>query len=148
MLFRKGIRMQEPVKPTVLVVDDDLPIVEVVCEVLDEVQIAAAGCTQSQLAYPWIRAHQPQVVLLDVQMPGLDGVEVFRQLRADPTTLAIPVIFFTANAHKLQQRLPDYQTLGVELLPKPFDVETLLGAVTRALHVPGRAPSAVHRGHA
>jgi hypothetical protein len=48
----------------------------------------------------------------------------------------------------LQQRLPDYQTLGVELLPKPFDVETLLGAVTRALQVPGRAPSAVHRGHA
>jgi CheY-like chemotaxis protein len=140
--------MQEPVKPTVLVVDDDLPIVEVVCEMLDEVQIAAAGCTQSQMAYPWIRVHRPQVVLLDVQMPGFDGVEVFRQLRADPLTCAIPVIFFTANAPKLQQRLPDYQTLGVALLPKPFDVETLLGAVTRALHVPGRAPSAVHRGHA
>ena len=134
--------MQEPVKPTVLVVDDDLPIVEVVCAVLDEAQIAAAGCTQSQMAYPWIRAHQPHVVLLDVQMPGLDGVEVFRQLRADPLTCAIPVIFFTANAPKLQQRLPDYQTLGVELLPKPFDVDTLLGAVTRVLAAPGRTPSA------
>src|SRR5919199_5552140 len=141
-LFRKGMRMQEPVKPTVLVVDDDRPIVAVVCEVLDEVQIAAAGCTQTQMAYPWIRAHQPQVVLLDLQMPELDGVEVFRQLRADPMTCAIPVIFFTANAPKLQQRLPDYHALGVELLPKPFDVDTLLGAVTRVLAAPSRTPSA------
>ncbi len=133
--------MQDPVKPTVVVVDDDQPIVEVVCEVLDDAQIPAAGCTQAQLAYPWIRAHQPQVVLLDLQMPELDGVEVFRQLRADPATQAIPVIFFTANAHKLQQRLPDYQTLGVALLLKPFDVDTLLGAVTRVLAAPCRTPS-------
>jgi putative two-component system response regulator len=75
-------------------------------------------------------------------MPGLDGVEVFRQLRADPATRAIPVIFFTANAPKLQQRLPDYQTLGVELLPKPFDVDTLLGAVTRALAASPKVPAA------
>ena len=41
--------MQDPVKPTVVVVDDDLPIVEVVCEVLADVQIPAVGCTPSQL---------------------------------------------------------------------------------------------------
>ena len=119
--------------PTVVVVDDEPPIVEVVCEALEEEDITAVACQHGHEAYPCIRRHRPKVVILDVQMPGVDGIEVFQRLRADPATSAIPVIFFTANAQKVLQRIPDYRALGAELLPKPFDVDKLLDMVTRAL---------------
>ena len=66
-------------------------------------------------------------------MPGLDGIELFLRLRADPATAALPVIFFTANAHILRQRLPDYQHMGAALLPKPFSLEHLRAVVARML---------------
>ena len=119
--------------PTVVVVDDEPPIVEVVCEALEEEDITAVACEHGHEAYPCIRRHRPKVVILDVQMPGVDGIEVFQRLRADPATSAIPVIFFTANAQNVLQRIPDYRALGAQLLPKPFDVAKLLDMVTRAL---------------
>ena len=119
--------------PTVVVVDDEPPIVEVVCEALEEEEITAVACAHGHEAYPCIRRHRPKVVILDVQMPGVDGIEVFQRLRADPATSAIPVIFFTANAQKVLQRIPNYRALGAQLLSKPFDVDKLLDMVTRAL---------------
>ncbi len=50
-------------------------------------------------------------------------------MRADPATVAIPVIFFTANAHVLERRLPTFRGMGASLLPKPFDVDKLIALV-------------------
>ncbi len=119
--------------PTVVVVDDEPPIVEVVCEALEEEEITAIACEHGREAYPCIRRHQPKLVILDVQMPGVDGIEVFQCLRADPATSAIPVIFCTANAQKMIERIPDYKARGADLLPKPFDVDRLLDIVERTL---------------
>lgn len=118
---------------TVVVVDDDRAIVEVVCEVLEDEGIPTTGCPYGRRAHGCIRHKHPRVVLLDVQMPDVDGIELFRQLRADPATRTLPVIFFTANAHKLQERLPNYAACGATLLPKPFDMDQLIDAVSRAL---------------
>ena len=122
-----------PATPHVVVVDDEPAIVEMVCDALEDANVAADSCPHGTRAYACIRKKQPQVVILDIQMPGVDGIQLFHQLRADPSTRAIPVIFFTANAHKLRERLPDYQALGAELLPKPFHIDKLLDAVTHAL---------------
>ena len=120
-------------QPKVVVVDDEPAIVEVVCDVLEDEGIPAAPCPEAVRAHACIRAKQPAVVILDVQMPGIDGIDLFRQLRADPATSTISVIFFTANAHKLQQRLPDYAAQGAVLIPKPFNVTKLIDAVTQVL---------------
>ena len=128
-----GKRVGDSIKPTVVVVDDEPAIVEVVCDALDDANVTPIGCTYSREAQARIRETQPKVVILDVQMPGLDGVELFRSLRADPGTSAIPVIFFTANSDKLTQRLPEFRTMNAELLPKPFDVSRLLDLVERAI---------------
>ena len=118
---------------TVVVVDDEPAIVEVVCDALEDEGIRATSCAHGKRAHSCIRDKAPKVVILDIQMPGIDGIDLFQSLRADPATSAIPVIFFTANAHKLRERLPDYQALGASLLPKPFDVDRLVEAVTQAL---------------
>ncbi len=119
--------------PQVVVVDDEPQIVQVVCDLFADEGIAAESCPHGRQALPCIRGKQPQVVILDVQMPDVDGVTLFLQLRADPATRSVPVIFLTANAHVLKQRLPDYHALGAELLPKPFDLDVLVGVVEHVL---------------
>ena len=116
-----------------VVVDDEPAIVDVVCDVLDEADVAATGCVEGPEAFACIKATKPDIVILDVQMPAVDGVEIFQRLRADPATSSIPVIFFTANADTLKRRLPDYRARGAQLLPKPFDVDRLLDLVQRSL---------------
>jgi CheY-like chemotaxis protein len=120
-------------KAIVVVVDDEPAIVDVVCDVLDEVDVEAVACTHGSSAYRCIKETAPDAVILDVQMPEVDGIEVFEHLRRNPKTSSIPVIFFTANADKLRQRLPDFQEKGATLLPKPFNVDRLLELVNQAL---------------
>ncbi len=134
--------------PVVVVVDDEPAIVDIVCDILDDVAIATQGCQRADQAHALIRQTQPWLVLLDVQMPGLDGVSIFHQLQADPATWHIPVIFCTANPTQLRECLPDYATRGVGLLPKPFRIPALLALVEQALaggpHAPWTAPRYAH----
>jgi CheY-like chemotaxis protein len=120
-------------KPVVVVVDDEPAIVQVVCDVLMDADVNTVACLYSLEANARIRELRPDVVLLDVQMPIVDGIEIFRAMRADDATRSIPVIFFTANSDKLVQRLPDYHDQGAILLPKPFNVIKLLALVRSAL---------------
>jgi len=130
--------MKDSTAPLVLVVDDEPQLVEMVCEGLEDAGIATISCTHSREAYSLIDQHEPALVILDVQMPEVDGLKVFRHMRADPATRTTPVIFFTAHVNKLRRWIPDYQGLGAELLPKPFDFDHMLDLVQQALT---RSPS-------
>jgi PAS domain S-box-containing protein len=79
------------------------------------------------------RAEQPQLILLDIQLPGIDGFEVLRRLRADESTRAIPVIAISANAMRgdIEQGLAAGFT---DYLTKPLDLARLLTAMRAALH--------------
>ena len=78
------------------------------------------------------RRDPPALVLLDVQMPGMDGPQVCRRLKADPRTAHVPVVFVTALAPAiLRAQLGDCPHEGV--LHKPFALEKLLAAVRRHL---------------
>jgi len=110
---------------TVLVVDDDPLIVDLLRDILegDEYQVEAVmGAATPGVA----RDLRPDVILLDLHMPGMDGVEVCRLLRADPLTAAIPVIALSAahnlHAHAAAMAANDY-------LVKPFDLSELLTKV-------------------
>ena len=120
-------------KPQVVVVDDEPEIVQVVCDVLEDEGIQASSCPHGRKALMCIRLKQPRVLLLDIQMPDVDGITLFQQLRADPATSSLPVIFVTANEHLLNTHLPDYRALGAQVLPKPFDLDALVNVVGRAL---------------
>ena len=113
----------------VVVIDDEPPIVAIVCEVLEEEDIRAVACDHGNKALGCIYREQPSLVVLDVQMPGMDGIQIFQHMRIQPLTAATPVIFLTANSHIVSERLPNYREQNAKLLPKPFDIATFLDLV-------------------
>ncbi len=71
----------------------------------------------------------PDLILLDVMMPGLDGMETFKELQKIPETAGIPVIFMTAKAQK--HEVQGYKDMGaIDVIPKPFDPITLSQQIT------------------
>ena len=110
---------------SILVIDDEDDIREVAALSLETVagwQVFTANSGAQGLA----RAveHQPDAILLDVMMPGMDGPTTFRELRKNPATARIPVLLLTAKVQSSDQRR--FADLGVEaLLLKPFDPLTL-----------------------
>ncbi len=114
-------------KGVVLVVDDDAMIVDLLETALEDegyLVLATVGAD----ALPLARDQQPDVILLDINMPGMDGVEVSRRLRSDPATERIPIIVMSA-----QDRLRATGPLMAvnDRLPKPFDIRTLYEKVAR-----------------
>jgi DNA-binding response OmpR family regulator len=121
----------------VLIIDDEAPIrllcrVNLEAEGMDVLE-AADGLTGLELA----RTSHPDVVLLDVMMPGLDGWRVAERLLEDEVTRRIPIIFLTARAD-VRDRARGLGTGGLDYITKPFNpvdlaanVEEVVGAVKR-----------------
>ena len=113
----------------VLHIDDDLDTQEVVRFALGQergivVESSSGGESVRQLA----ASFKPDLILLDVMMPGLDGLELYEQLRAIPATSSTPVIFLTALA--LADDVLHYHKLGaIGSICKPFDYVTLASTV-------------------
>lgn len=81
-------------------------------------------CTCGTEAVEKAPAFGPELILLDVMMPGLDGMETFKELQKIPETAGVPVIFMTAKAQK--HEVQGYKDMGaIDVIPKPFDPITL-----------------------
>ncbi len=117
----------------VVVVDDERQIVAVVCELLEDEDILAVPCDHGNKALGCIYEEQPSLVVLDVQMPGMDGIQIFQHMRSHPLTAATPVIFLTANSHIVSQRVPNFREQNANLVAKPFDFDTFLDLVDSLL---------------
>jgi two-component system, OmpR family, response regulator len=81
----------------VFVVDDEQDIVEILVEYLEAESFEAVGSSDPAHAQEAIAAAQPEIVLLDIMMPEVDGYEVARRMKADLRTAAIPIIFLTGK---------------------------------------------------
>lgn len=94
-------------------------------------------CAGGQEALAAAAAFAPQLVLLDVMMPGMDGPETLRRLRELPATSATPVIFMTAKVQA--NEVNEYLTLGaIGVIAKPFDPMTLPQQITNLWQKHGR----------
>ena len=82
----------------VLVVEDNAINLELVRDVLEAEGYAVLTATNGIEALDLIRAEAPDLVLMDLQLPGIDGLEVTRRVRADPAIRAVPIIALTAHA--------------------------------------------------
>ena len=122
---------------TVLIIDDEAPI-RLLCRVnLEAEKMEVLEAADGESGLETARAEKPDVILLDVMMPGMDGWQVAERLFDDAATSEIPLVFLTARA-ELRDRARGLELGGVDYITKPFNpvelasiVEDLLERVRR-----------------
>ena len=114
---------------TVLVVDDDLTVRDVVRRYLELAGHQVALADNGEDALAWIAAHQPDLVVLDLMLPGIDGLEVCRRLR---TGSSVPVVMLTALGEE-ENRIAGLQLGADDYVTKPFSPRELALRVSSVL---------------
>ncbi len=117
---------------TVLVIDDEPELLRLLDYNLTKAGYLALQARDGPSGLAAVRKHAPDLVILDVMMPGLDGLEVCKALRNDPATAALPILMLTAKTEESDR------VLGLELgaddyVVKPFGVRELLARVKALL---------------
>ena len=110
---------------TVLVVDDTPANLSVLLDLLTGAGFAVLVADSGERALLQIAHRQPDIILLDAMMPGLDGFETCRRLRAEPATRHLPVLFMTALTD-MAARLTGFAAGAVDFISKPFEPEEVL----------------------
>ena len=111
-----------------LIVDDNAALVELTTFVLTAAAFTVESVTDASLAEKATAAFRPDLILMDIQMPGVDGLELTRRLKANPATKHIIVIAFTAFAMTGDEAR--IRAAGCDgYIAKPFDVASLAAAV-------------------
>jgi len=118
--------------PTILVVDDEPPILELVRYTLEDEQIRVLEASDGAQALEAALAARPDLILLDVQMPRLDGLEVCRRLRADASLAGTRIVMLTA-AGQDADRARGLAAGADEYLTKPFSPLALFTLVRSLL---------------
>ena len=117
---------------TILVVDDETPIVDLVRFTLEDADVRVVEASDGAEALELARQVHPDLVLLDVHMPKLDGLEVCRQLRREPAFARTPIIMLSA-AGQQAERSSGISAGADEYLTKPFSPLALLALVEALL---------------
>jgi two-component system, OmpR family, alkaline phosphatase synthesis response regulator PhoP len=106
--------------PKVLVIDDEAPI-RLLCRVnLEAEKMIVLEAEEGPSGLELARSERPDVILLDVMMPAMDGWEVLQRLLEDEATREIPIVFLTARA-ELRDRARGLDLGGVDYVTKPFN---------------------------
>jgi two-component system phosphate regulon response regulator PhoB len=117
---------------TILVVEDEPDIAELVKYHLEKAGLPARVIGDGKQALDLIVREQPALVVLDLMLPGLDGMEVCRRLRGSPATRDIPVIMLTAKAEEVD-RIVGLEMGADDYVPKPFSPRELVARVKAVL---------------
>jgi signal transduction histidine kinase len=119
---------------TILVVDDEPNNVDVVRHFLEMEGLRVVGAMDGEAALERLAVHAPDVILLDVIMPGPDGFEICRRLKADPHTVFIPVVLLTA-LRGVDDRIKGAAAGADDFVSKPFDHVELVTRVKSLVRV-------------
>ncbi|MEM9539168.1 MAG: response regulator [Cyanobacteria bacterium P01_E01_bin.42] len=115
-------------RPKILAVDDTPANLEILMEVLSSVGYMVSTVTSGDRALRWLQKKVPALILLDIQMPGIDGFETCRQIKANPETANIPIIFITALSDT-ESIIKGFSLGAVDYITKPFREVELLARV-------------------
>jgi len=116
----------------ILVIDDEPEITEIVETFLSEAGYTVAVINTPQEAVEKARAFKPDVILLDIMMPGMDGYDICHALKEDPDFSATPVIFLTGK-DRSDDMGRSFKSGGDMFIKKPFSCERLLEIVNIVL---------------
>lgn len=113
---------------SIVIVDDNPNNLQVLSGILQQAGFKARPALSGEIALRAITASVPDLVLLDIRMPGMDGYETCRRLKADALTHDIPVIFISALT-ETADKLAAFRAGGVDYVSKPFQAEEVLARV-------------------
>ncbi|MFN6469330.1 MAG: response regulator [Nostoc sp. SerVER01] len=112
----------------ILIVDDNPTNLSLLCEALNSQGFRFRVAVDGESAIAQVERNQPELILLDVQMPGIDGFETCRRLKANPVSQNIPIIFTTALADT-DSKTKGFSLGAVDYIPKPFAQEEVIARV-------------------
>lgn len=127
------LTMTHAVRPRVLAIDDDEILCRFVSSVLEGERVETQTCTNPSLALEKIDEFKPDVVLLDVMMPGLTGFEVCRMIREQPELKELPVVFLTSKTSP-ESRSAAFSVGANDFVTKPVLAPELINRVTNQLN--------------
>lgn len=117
----------------ILIAEDEPDVAELVRQALGErLEVATDVVANGALVMDSLMARRPDMLILDIELPGLNGLDVFDLVRNDPHWQGVPVLFLTAMPEKA--RAASASTGVHEVLAKPFEIEHLLATVDRLIH--------------
>jgi DNA-binding response OmpR family regulator len=119
-------------RPTIVVIDDEEPVRRLLERLLGEAGYEVVSVGDPLVAVEMVARAQPDLVLCDVTMPGLDGFGVLHALRTDPRTELCPVVFLTAH-REFTQRVRAFGSGALDYIGKPFTREILLRKIAKLL---------------
>ncbi|NJL00789.1 MAG: response regulator [Spirulinaceae cyanobacterium SM2_1_0] len=119
---------------TLLIVDDELENLQVLSQALNQHGYKVRGAVKGELALRAVRSGQIDLILLDIRMPEINGYNLCHQLKADPTTAQIPIIFLSA-LDDTAEKVKAFQMGGVDYITKPFQIEEVLARVENQLTI-------------
>ncbi len=119
---------------SILIVDDTVMNVDLLSLVLKKNNYMTRVADSGKHALEQVRVSPPDLILLDIMMPGMDGFETCRRLKADRNSANIPVIFITA-LDEMKDKLKGFQVGGADFITKPFQAEEVLARVKAHLTI-------------
>ncbi len=118
---------------TIMVVDDEQDMVDLIKAMLEAKGYGVQSANSGQEAFNLLGKHRPDLIILDILMPTIDGLEVLVRLRKNPATASIPVILLTSKG-EYKDILEGYQRGVNYYIPKPFTKNQLLDGVNSILN--------------
>lgn len=115
-------------KAEILIVDDTLPNIQLLSSMLRSRGYIVFEADNGPAALSSVQNHIPDLILLDVRMPGMDGYEVCRQLKSNPGLSTVPVIFVSALDEQMD-KIQGFAVGGVDYITKPFQIKEVLARV-------------------
>jgi len=122
----------KPKVKKVLVVDDDPVVIRLVKEILKTQGYLVETAKDGIDAMIMVKNNRPDLIILDIMMPELNGYDVLKTLKFSDEYKKIPVILLTAREQELDKRIS--QMMGIDYLQKPLDREVFLNKVQQAVH--------------
>ena len=119
-------------KPMILVIDDEPLMVKSTCMALKFYGFEAVGAANGPLGLVAAAAHKPDVILLDIMMPEMDGWQVLSTLNDNESLCSIPVVIFTAREYSNGNTMAEERG-AADYLAKPFELTELVAIVKRHL---------------
>jgi DNA-binding response OmpR family regulator len=124
---------REPANRSVLVVDDDREIVEMTQMILEEGGYQVTPAFSGEEALARISDTRPDLILLDINMPGMDGWQLLKLLKVDEGTRGIPVAMFSIK-FEIRDKVHGMKEGAFDYITKPFSYDELLDRVARIFH--------------